>query len=40
MSAGQRERKEVKVRVKGMGMEDVLGGGVKEGEVTLFSEGL
>lgn len=27
MSAGQRERKEVKVRVKGMGREDVLEGG-------------
>lgn len=36
MSAGQRERKEVKVRVKGTGRE----GGVKEGELTLFSEGL
>lgn len=41
MSAGQRERKEVKVKVKGTGREDVLGeGGVKEGELTLFSEGL
>lgn len=40
MSARQKERKEVKVRVKGMRVEVLEYWGIEEGQLTLFSEGL
>lgn len=43
MSAGQKERKEAKVRVKGMRVGDVQGWGwgvCRQGQLAMFSEGL